>query len=102
MLEFYRLLSTLDADARNAVLTVIEGRDFGGNCLPCEGVILWERDRGFFACKIAAIRDVDRGDMEIEGSGSSASGWGGKGRRNGCILDRLKISIVAAQAPPRW
>ena len=69
MLELYRLLSTVDANARNAVLTVIEGRDFGDKCLLCAGVLRWERDDGgFFARNIDAIRDVDRGGMlEIEG-----------------------------------
>ena len=69
MLELYRLLSTLDANARNAVLTVIEGRDFGDKCLLCAGALRWERDDGgFFARNIDAIRDVDRGGMlEIEG-----------------------------------
>ena len=69
MLEFYRLLSTLDADARNAVLTVIEGRDFGDRCLLSAGTILWERDEGgFFARNIEAVRDVDQsGMLEIGG-----------------------------------
>ena len=59
----------LDANARNAVLTVIEGRDFGDKCLLCAGALRWERDDGgFFARNIDAIRDVDRsGMLEIEG-----------------------------------
>lgn len=69
MLSFYRNLLAVDPDARNAVLTVIEGERFGDKCLLSSGKLAWERDGGgFFARNIGAIRDVDRGGMlEIEG-----------------------------------
>ena len=74
MLTLYRLLSEIDAlnavpCGATAVLTVVEGRDFGDKCLLSSGELRWERDEGgFFARNIAAIRDVDRGGtLEIEG-----------------------------------
>ena len=72
MLTLYRLLSTLDGgrySGATAVLTVIEGRDFGDKCLLTSGALQWERDGGgFFSRNFDAIRDVDRGGMlEIEG-----------------------------------
>ena len=69
MLTFFRRLSEIDPDARNAVLTVIDGADFGDKCLLSSGALLWERDAGgFFARNIGAIRDVAAdGLLEIEG-----------------------------------
>ncbi len=62
MLTLYRLLATADADAHSAVLTVIEGRDFGDKCLLSSGALQWERDEeGFFARNIDEIRDIDGG-----------------------------------------
>ena len=61
MLTFYRRLSCLDPDARNIVLTVIEGPDFGDKCLLSSGELLWERDAGgFFARNLDAARAVDQ------------------------------------------
>lgn len=69
MLAFFERLSAVDPDARNAVLTVIEGADFGDKCLLSAGELLWERDAGgFFARNIDAIRGVSRGGaVEIDG-----------------------------------
>ncbi len=69
MLAFFDRLSAVDPNARNAVLTVIEGADFGDKCLLSAGKLLWERDEGgFFARNIDAIRSVDRGGtVEIDG-----------------------------------
>ena len=69
MLAFFERLSTVDPNARNAVLTVIEGADFGDKCLLSAGELQWERDEGgFFARNIDSVRSVDRGGaMEIDG-----------------------------------
>ena len=69
MLALYDKLLSVDPDARNAVLTVVDGADFGDKCLLCAGELAWERDAdGFFARHIAAIRAIDRGGTrEIDG-----------------------------------
>ena len=41
MLAFFERLSTVDPNARNAVLTVIEGVDFGDKCLLSAGELQW-------------------------------------------------------------
>ena len=69
MLAFFERLSAVDPDASNAVLTVIEGADFGDKCLLSAGELLWERDAGgYFARNIDAVRGVSRGGtLEIDG-----------------------------------
>lgn len=69
MLELYQLLSSVDPDARNAVLTVIEGEDFGDKCLLASGELRWERDAGgFFSRRLDRVRDIAQGGtVEIEG-----------------------------------
>ena len=50
MIELYNALSGVDPNALNAVLTVVDGPDFGDKCLLSGGRLLWERDAGgFFA-----------------------------------------------------
>ena len=69
MLEMYRRLSSVDPDARSALLTVIDGPDFGDKCLLSSGELLWERDAGgFFARNPGAIGAADRlGVLELGG-----------------------------------
>lgn len=96
MLTMFRLLSTLDADARNAVMTVIEGRDFGDKCLLSAGAILWERDEGgFFAHNIDAVRDVDQsGMLEIEGQQVFCERLGREKRLVVCGGGHVSIPVI--------
>lgn len=69
MIELYNALSSANPNARNAVLTVVEGADFGDKCLLSAGELIWERDEGgFFSQHIDAIKGIEKsGDMEIDG-----------------------------------
>lgn len=69
MIELYYTLSEANPNARNTVMTVIKGPDFGNKCLVSDGVLKWERDEGgFFARHPDEIRNADRtGSLEIDG-----------------------------------
>jgi len=69
MIELYNALSGANPNARNAVLTVVDGADFGDKCLLSAGELIWERDEGgFFARHLDAVKGIEKsGDMEIDG-----------------------------------
>ena len=69
MLTLYRRLADANPNARNVVLTVIEGADFGDKCLLSNGALQWERDAGgFFTRNLDEVRDVSGdGTLEIAG-----------------------------------
>lgn len=69
MIELYNTLSGVNPNVLNAVLTVIDGADFGDKCLLSAGEIAWERDQGgFFARHMDDIRDIDRSQaLDIDG-----------------------------------
>ena len=69
MIELYNALSGANPNARNAVLTVVDGADFGDKCLLSAGELLWERDEGgFFARHPDAVRAIEKsGDIIIDG-----------------------------------
>ena len=61
MIELYNALSGVNPNALNAVLTVLDGPDFGDKCLLSGGKLLWERDEGgFFARHMEQICGVDK------------------------------------------
>lgn len=69
MTDLYRLLSEVNPNTLNAVLTVIEGPDFGDKCLLSAGVLKWEsREDGFFARHPDIMNHVDKsGTLQIGG-----------------------------------
>lgn len=69
MIELYNALSGANPNATNAVLTVIDGADFGNKCLLSAGELVWERDEnGFFAGHINDIKDISKsGGLDIDG-----------------------------------
>ena len=69
MIELYNTLSGVSPNALNAVLTVIDGADFGDKCLLSAGELKWERDAGgFFARHLEAIGDIQKsGELALDG-----------------------------------
>ena len=69
MIELYNALAEANPNARNAILTVIEGADFGDKCLLSSDELLWERDEnGFFARHMEALRGIERGgNLTLDG-----------------------------------
>ena len=96
MIKLYNALSAANPNARNAVLTVIEGADFGDKCLLSAGELLWERDEhGFFARHIEAIRDMERGgELTLEGQRVFCEVLGGEKKLVICGAGHVAIPLV--------
>ncbi len=96
MLNLYRRLSALDPGARNVVMTVVEGADFGDKCLLSGGALLWEQDDGgFFARNLETVRAVDRdGVLEIGGQRVFCELPGGEKRLVVCGGGHVSIPVI--------
>ena len=96
MIELYNALAAANPNARNAVLTVIEGADFGDKCLLSAGELLWERDEGgFFARHIEAIRGTERGGgLTLDGQRVFCEVLGGEKKLVICGAGHVAIPLV--------
>ena len=95
MIELYDALAAAGPNARNAVLTVIGGADFGDKCLLSAGEIAWERDEGgFFARHRDALRDLSGGTVEIGGQRVFCEALGREKKLVVCGAGHVAIPLV--------
>lgn len=62
MIGLFRALNDVNPNARNVVLTVLEGPSFGAKCFLSNGKLVWETADGFFSAHADAVRGIAKGD----------------------------------------
>ena len=96
MIELYNALSEANPNACNAVLTVIEGADFGDKCLLSAGSIVWERDgKGFFANHRKELQAVRQsGELLLSGQRVFCEVLGGEKKLVICGAGHVAIPLI--------